>query len=77
MTAHELARRLLAGPDVLVVYFDHVGYELETEVAAVEALEPVELWQAKYCKGDDWRNPVDYKPSERLPVRAVQALRLR
>lgn len=77
MTAHELARKLLEGPDVPVVYHDHVGYESETEIVQVDFTESVEVWQTKYCRSDDWSEFLERKPrNETLPVRSVQAVRL-
>lgn len=78
MTAHELARKLLEGPDVLVFVDQDCDYGSSSEPSEITETEPVTLWQIDYV-GHRWPNEYHFhKPNNPdLVTRSVEALRLR
>ena len=76
VTAHELARKLLEGPDHLVVYFNEAYDETTTE--SVDSLDHVTLWQVAWNDREfDGGLCVDKPQNEKLTVRSIEAVRLR
>ncbi len=74
MTAHELARKLLEGPDVLVFRDQGTGYA-EWEPEEITLIEPATLWQ--YSSLGVWSECLlDHEP-KCAGKRSLQALRLR
>lgn len=73
MTTHELAKKLLEGPDVPVVSERQCGYG-ETEVTELVAAERKTMWQVQI--GSTWREDFEIAdPSgEGWPTRSVEVV---
>ncbi len=75
MTAHELARKLLEGPDLPVARAVDTNYGAEEEPSEIDATEIVTLYQAEF-------NGIAFEPSfeaprnKRLPCHEIKAVRL-
>ena len=76
MTAHELARLLLEGPDLPVFYYETIQGDLETKL--VEETRPVTLYQANYGGAAGWGlSLLCEKPKVHgLEIREVKAISL-
>ncbi len=72
MTSHELARLLLAGPDLLVVKQAHEPNEDSFD--SVERIESRDAWQVDY--GSGWSHDLFDGPGM-LPHRAVPIVVIR
>ena len=75
MTAHELARKLLEGPDVLVVHAVDVNYGCEEEPREITSAEPVTLYQAEF-NGIAFDLSFEAPRNKRLPCHETQAVKL-
>ena len=75
MTAHELARKLLEGPDVLVAYVNQT-YD-ESEVCEVTQLSQATLWRARLV-GEHWSDWSEESPRgfEGVDKQSMQAVKL-
>lgn len=76
MTAHELARALLDGPDFYVVRDRPSGDYGETELEPIDTIERLTVWQVDY--GNGWSEDLEEaKPANpNLKVREGEVLRL-
>lgn len=74
MTAHDLARKLLEGPNLPVVTIDYYGSEAE-EVAKVE---PLDTWQVDYGGGGGWESELKLEEprNKDLKQRLVKTVRV-
>lgn len=85
MTAHELARKLLEGPDFYVVYDMADGWYgdyQETKLATIDTVELLKVWQVDYGHGQGWEGPLEEKPrdeprNEKRKVREGEVVRLK
>jgi len=72
MTAHELAKKLLEGPDVEVCYVNRT-YE-ESEVCIVDTIDKADFWQYQQWKDAPWSEPIDSEPhcADKRKIRLVK-----
>lgn len=81
MTTHELARKLLEGPDVSVVFDGQACYGEAPDPDEVSDVSPIVLWRYDYAVGGgkslwgDWH--YDRPMNETLTVQSKPAVRLR
>lgn len=75
MTTHELAKKLLEGPDVMVVHAVDVGYGCEEEPSEIDSAAEVVLYQANHS-GYYGDLLFDRPRNESLDVREVRAVKL-
>ena len=77
MTAHELARKLLEGPDVLVAIQGHAPNEDTFD--EVSEIDPVNAWQVDYGHGIGFDAALfDAEPrNTQLKTRQLAPVRLR
>lgn len=74
MTTHELAKKLLEGPDVMVVHDVDAGYG-ETQPDEITATEQIVLWK-QLLVGPYWSDMSEREPevsdSDRMKIHAVR-----
>lgn len=80
MTAHEIARKLLEGPDLPVVDVYATEYGDSEAASIVTAIEPMTVWELTYSASSTPDEELrTWKPDHGFAVahREIQALRLR